>query len=78
MPSSTAALAPTIDPTEVCITLPFDGTSSLPVLVNGEYEKVNEVRAEEILSFQDFEVLVDPETSGDGEAKYWTCNFDCE
>ena len=47
--------SPTIDPT----TLPSDGTNSLPVLADDEYEKVNEVRAKEILSSEDFKVLVD-------------------
>ena len=76
MPSSTGAPAPTIDPTKVNITfLPSDGTTPLPVLVNGELEKVNEDRAKEILSLEDFEVLVDLGMHGDGEARYWTYDF---
>ena len=43
--------------------------------MNGEPEKVDEVRAKEILSLEDFEVLVDLGMAGDGEAKYWTCDF---
>ena len=76
LPSSTGAPAPTIDPTKVHVTfLPSDGTAPLPVLVNGEPEKVDEARAKEILSLEDFEVLVDLGMSGDGEARYWTCDF---
>ena len=76
LPSSTGAPAPIIDPTKVNVTfLPSDGTTPLPVLVNGEPEKVNEERAKEILSLEDFDVLVDLGMEGDGEARYWTCDF---
>jgi glutamate N-acetyltransferase / amino-acid N-acetyltransferase len=76
LPSSTGAPAPTIDPTTVNVTfVPSDGTPSLPVLVNGEPEKVDEARAKEILSLEDFEVLVDLGMRGDGVARYWTCDF---
>ena len=76
LPSSTATPAPTIDPTKVNVTfLPSDGTTPLAVLVNGEPEKVNEERAKEILSLEEFEVLVDLGMPGDGEARYWTCDF---
>ena len=76
MPSSTGAPAPTIDPAKVDVTfLPSDGTTPLPVLVNGEPENVNEERAKEILTLEDFEVLVDLGMQGDGEARYWTCDF---
>jgi len=77
--SSTSSVAPTINPTKVNVTfLPSDGTSSLPVLINGEPEKVDEVRAKEILSLEDFEILVDLGLGGDGEARYWTCDFSYE
>lgn len=76
LPSSTGVPAPTIDPTKVNVTfIPSDGTTPLPVLVNGEPEKVDEERAKEILSLEDFEVLVDLGMKGDGEARYWTCDF---
>ena len=39
--------------------------------------KVNEERAKEILSLEVFEVLVDLGIQGDGEARYWTCDFSC-
>ena len=54
---------------------PFDGSAGLPVLVNGEPEKVDEERAKEILSLEDFEVLVEMGMGGEGEAQYWTCDF---
>lgn len=56
--------------------VPSDGSIPLPVLINGEPEKVDEARASEILSLEDFEILVD---LGGGEtaeaAQYWTCDF---
>ncbi|KAF8160017.1 hypothetical protein B0H34DRAFT_426378 [Crassisporium funariophilum] len=79
LPSSAGSSAPTIDPTKVNVTfVPSDGTQPLPVLVNGEPEKVDEVRAKEILSLEDFEVNVDLGMGGDGEAQYWTCDFSYE
>lgn len=67
---------PTIDPTKVSVTfLPSDGSSPLPVLVNGEPEVVDEVRAMEILKREEFELVVDLGLEGQGEAKYWTCDF---
>ena len=65
-----------IDPTKVNVTfVPSDGSAGLPVLVNGEPEKVDEERAKEILSLEDFEVLVEMGMGGEGEAQYWTCDF---
>lgn len=55
--------------------IPSDGTAALPVLVNGEPEKVDEQRAKEILTQEDFEVSVDLGALGQEEAKYWTCDF---
>lgn len=64
-----------INPTKVSVTIvPTDGTNALPVLVNGEPEKVDEVRAKEIMVQDEFEIVVDLEM-GDAEAKYWTCDF---
>ena len=40
--------------------------------------KVSKVCANEIISFEDFKVLVDLEMPDDGDAKYWTCDFDWE
>ncbi|KAG6816014.1 hypothetical protein H0H87_009466 [Tephrocybe sp. NHM501043] len=64
-----------IDPTAVSVTfIPANGTAPLPVLVNGEPEKVDEVRAKEILSEEEFGIEVKL-GMGDKEATYWTCDF---
>lgn len=70
---------PTIDPTKVSVTfIPSDGTAPLPVLVNGEPEKVDEDRAKKILNLEDINIVVDLGMKGDGEATYWTCDFSYE
>ena len=52
-----------------------DGDSPpLPVLVGGEPENVDEVRAKEILSEGKFEIKVQLGI-GEESAKYWTCDF---
>ncbi|KIM41662.1 hypothetical protein M413DRAFT_444916 [Hebeloma cylindrosporum] len=67
-----------IDPTKVSVTfVPSDGTSALPVLVNGEPIPVDEARAKEILGLEDFELQVELGV-GEAEAKYWTCDFSYE
>ncbi|GAB7362167.1 hypothetical protein MBLNU230_g2193t1 [Neophaeotheca triangularis] len=65
--------------------VPADGSAELPLLVRGEPEKVDEVRAKEILEMEDLEILVrldddGPETSEkwDQEAVVWTCDFSHE
>ena len=57
--------------------IPSDGTSPLPVLANGEPEEVDEVRAKEIMTHEDFEISVNLGMSDnpEGETKYWTCDF---
>ncbi|KAJ2933533.1 hypothetical protein H1R20_g3546, partial [Candolleomyces eurysporus] len=78
-PSSTTGEPTVIDPTKVSVTIvPADGTAPLPVLVNGEPENVDEDRAKEIMTQEDFELLVDLGGLGDGEAQYWTCDFSYE
>lgn len=54
--------------------VPTDGSPVLPLLVNGEPENVDEVRAKEILSAEDLEVRVELGL-GPESAKYWTCDF---
>ncbi|KAJ7760384.1 hypothetical protein B0H16DRAFT_1532129 [Mycena metata] len=67
---------PGLNPDKVSVTfLPSDNTASLPVLVNGEPESVDEVRAKEILSLEDFGICVDLGGLGNEEATYWTCDF---
>ncbi|KAF7356752.1 Arginine biosynthesis bifunctional protein ArgJ, mitochondrial [Mycena venus] len=67
---------PGLDPSKVSVTfVPSDNTGSLPVLVNGEPENVDEVRAKEILSLEDFGICIDLGGLGNEEATYWTCDF---
>lgn len=53
---------------------PTAPSPTLPLLRNGEPEKVDEVRAKQILQNEDIEIRV---TLGIGKAsaKYWTCDF---
>ncbi|CCM00733.1 uncharacterized protein FIBRA_02773 [Fibroporia radiculosa] len=67
-----------LDPTKVSVSfIPTDGTPALPLLVSGEPEKVDEVRAKKILSVEDLEIQVQIGT-GKESAKYWTCDFSYE
>ncbi|KAI9784984.1 MAG: hypothetical protein M1839_001180 [Geoglossum umbratile] len=56
---------------------PTDGSPGLKLLVNGEPEQVDEVRASEILEMEDLEIVVDLGV-GTEEAVYWTCDFSHE
>ena len=68
-------LSTPLDPTRVSVSfVPTDGSPVLPLLVNGEPEEVDEVRAKEILSAEDLEVRVNLNL-GSESAKYWTCDF---
>lgn len=57
--------------------MPTDGSAELKLLVNGEPEVVDEVRASEILQAEDLEILVRLGT-GKEEATYWTCDYSHE
>ncbi len=57
--------------------VPADGSPELKLLVDGEPEAVDEVRAAEILEFEDLEILVRLGT-GKEEATYWTCDYSHE
>ncbi|KAK2072551.1 hypothetical protein P8C59_006898 [Phyllachora maydis] len=57
--------------------VPTDGSEELKLLVNGEPEQVDEVRAAEILELEDLEILVRLGT-GDKQATYWTCDYSHE
>ncbi|ESK88658.1 ornithine acetyltransferase [Moniliophthora roreri MCA 2997] len=74
------SLSSPLHPDRVSVTfVPSDGTTPLPVLVNGEPEKVDEERASEILSLEDFEVLVDLGGGDEAEvARYYTCDLSYE
>lgn len=68
-------LSQPIDPTKVSVSfIPTDGSPVLPLLVNGEPEKVDEARASEIIASEDLEIRVDLGL-GSESAKYWTCDF---
>jgi len=54
--------------------IPSDGSPELKLLVNGEPESVDEVRAAEILEHEDLEILVKL-GGGKEEAVYWTCDY---
>jgi glutamate N-acetyltransferase/amino-acid N-acetyltransferase len=71
-------LSAPLDPARVNVSfIPTDRSPILPLLVNGEPEQVDEVRAKEILSAEDLEVRVDLGL-GSESAKYWTCDFSYE
>lgn len=57
--------------------VPTDGSAELKLLVNGEPETVDEVRASEILQAEDLEIVVRLGT-GKEEATYWTCDYSHE
>lgn len=68
-------LSAPLDPARVNVSfIPTDRSPILPLLVNGEPEQVDEVRAKEILSAEDLEIRVDLGL-GSESAKYWTCDF---
>jgi len=58
--------------------VPTDGSPELRLLVGGEPEKVDEVRAAEILEAEDLEILVRLREGEGEEAVYWTCDFSHE
>lgn len=64
--------------------IPADGSEELKLLVRGEPQEVDEVRAKEILEMEDLEILVrlddgynGPNLHG-GAATMWTCDFSHE
>ena len=58
--------------------VPGDGTAELKVVVEGEPEAVDEVRAADILNQEDVEIRVKLGESGSEEAVYWTCDLSHE
>ncbi|KAI0031430.1 arginine biosynthesis bifunctional protein ARG7 [Vararia minispora EC-137] len=71
-------LSKALDPTRVSVSLiPRDGSAPLSLLTRGEPEKVDEVRAKEILVEEDIEIRVELGL-GKESAKYWTCDFSYE
>ncbi|GBE86278.1 hypothetical protein BKA93DRAFT_824352 [Sparassis latifolia] len=67
-----------LDPARVTVSfVPADGSAPLPLLVNGEPENVDEVRAKEIVSAEDLQIKVELGL-GFEAAKYWTCDLSYE
>ncbi|EJU03492.1 arginine biosynthesis protein ArgJ [Dacryopinax primogenitus] len=63
------------DPQKVSVSfLPCDGSTELKLLVNGEPEKVDEVRAKQILQMEDLEIRVVLGEGGES-ARYYTCDL---
>ncbi|KAI9818508.1 MAG: hypothetical protein M1827_000567 [Pycnora praestabilis] len=58
--------------------IPSNGSAELKLLVHGEPETVDEVRAAEILEDEDLEILVKLSDEKGEEAVYWTCDFSHE
>ena len=72
---SIQGLTKPLEPTRVNVLfVPDDGSPALLVLVGGEPESVDEVRAKEILSKGKFEIRIQLGI-GEESAKYWTCDF---
>lgn len=72
---SLSTLSTPVIPSRVSVSfVPVDGTATLPLLVNGEPEKVDEHRAKEILTQDDLQIQVDLGL-GDQSTKFWTCDF---
>jgi glutamate N-acetyltransferase/amino-acid N-acetyltransferase len=68
-------LSQPLEPTRVSVSfVPSDGSAPLPVLVNGEPEKVDEDRASQILAAEEFGVDVELGL-GSQSAQFWTCDF---
>ncbi|KAH9933491.1 uncharacterized protein B0H18DRAFT_952016 [Fomitopsis serialis] len=68
-------LSKPLDPARVNVSfIPTDGSPALPLLINGEPETVDEVRAKQILSVEDLAIQVELGL-GSQSAKYWTCDF---
>ena len=72
---SLSTLSVPLDPSRVSVSfVPTDGTPILPLLVNGEPEKVDEGRAKQILTKTDLELRIELGLGAEA-AKYWTCDF---
>jgi glutamate N-acetyltransferase/amino-acid N-acetyltransferase len=58
--------------------VPADGSEELKLLVKGEPEQVDEVRAAKILESEDLEIVVKLSEKYQEEATVWTCDFSHE
>ncbi|KAI8329822.1 ArgJ family protein [Chlamydoabsidia padenii] len=67
-----------VDTSKVSVTfVPSDGSPSLPLMITGEPEVVDETRAAEILKMEDLWIEVDLGL-GDSDAMFWTCDLSHE
>jgi len=65
-----------INPDTISVSfVPSDGSEPLKLLVNGEPEQVDEVRAKEILEKEDLEIKVSLGSEGKESAQYYTCDL---
>lgn len=76
---------PTVIPSQTSVSfIPTDGSAELKLLIRGEPEAVDEARAKEVLEYEDLEILVRLNDTGDAsrpskhEAIFWTCDFSHE
>ncbi|CAK7903110.1 arginine biosynthesis bifunctional protein ArgJ, mitochondrial [[Candida] anglica] len=68
-----------VNPSKTCVSfIPSDGSKKLDLLVDGEPQAVDEVRASEILAFEDLNVEIDLGTGGGQGCEFWTCDFSHE
>ncbi|KAM3417919.1 Arginine biosynthesis bifunctional protein ArgJ [Cercospora zeina] len=74
-----------VDPEATSVSfIPADGSEELKLLVRGEPQNVDEVRAKQILEMEDLEILVRledrpvPNRRRTHEAVFWTCDFSHE
>lgn len=58
--------------------IPTDGSAELKLLVNGEPQQIDEVRASEILQMEDLEISVELGTGGGADCSFWTCDLSHE
>ena len=73
----------TVNPASTSVSfVPTDGSAPLKLVINGEPEAVDEMRAAQILAEEDLEILVDlgggAGGAGKEEASYWFCDFSHE
>lgn len=72
---SLSNLSTPLDPSRISVSfIPADKSPALPLLVNGEPEKIDEGRAKTILMQTDLDIHVDLGL-GSESAKYWTCDL---
>ena len=67
-----------VDASKVSVSfVPVNGSEPLKLMITGEPEVVDEVRASEILKDEDLTIEVDLNL-GESETKFWTCDLSHE